>query len=254
MGMDWLKELHLPGWVPPELEAHARERRKLKPLPSWKDKVLTNWIATNNVLMRVEERLLTQSEMQAVWKLFKKRGKSDRMVYFVTKATALYLDAAGRYLPDGQKSENDRIDDLRRKVSRQVKNLSETIGKVDEIRGLFEQREPMLKQLAEIQTNLHERLDFTPHKVPARVDLVGKPLQAIRSTRNIGSKGYVETVLKKGIAELFEEVFGKPQAGLARIVSLVMLGAEIREGVGEADRRRTQIYEAKRRRSKQKKK
>jgi len=243
--MDWQKKIRLPDWLPPELKKHAKAHRQLKPQPSWEGEVLSNWISTTNVLMNMEERLVTYPEMREVWFLFQKHRKNDRMVYFLTKSIMLYADAMDKYLPGGQKQEKRRIKNLKSTIRNRVEKFSEIIIEVEKFRGLHEKAAPLLQKLTEIEESLTSQLDFSWRWAPPRVQSFGRPVQAIESTENFGSHTYVETVLKKGIPELFVEIFNEPHARLARIVSLVMLGKAVPKGKkGDADLLRNQIYDS----------
>lgn len=223
--MEWQKEkIEYPTWLPRELKEYVQNKRdNIKPHPAWEGETLTSWIAHTTHFMALEKRLVTTSVMKEIWELFEKKHKTDRMIYFLEKTQSLYLDALDRHITEDQKSELDTIRDLRRKIQRQTRNLTVTIAEVDELRGLYEKKDVMLSQLIDIESEMLLRLDFSLSQVPSRVHLIGRKVNAIERTPNTGAPEYVETVLKRGLPELFEEIFGSKEKRLARVVSLVIL-------------------------------
>jgi hypothetical protein len=245
--MDWLKdEINFPDWIPEPLREYVRNKRKrIVPLAAWKGETLSLWIAHTARYMELEKRLLITLDMKEVWNLFQKvpkKARTERMIFFIETVQLLFLDASDRHSTKVQKKAMERVKNLKRKVKRQIGSFCETIKEIDMVQGLHEQKEKMLSDMTEIEKKLSLRLNFSWKQIPSRIGIIAPQFKAVVSSTRRGDKDYVETVLKKGIPELFTQIFGVQNARLARIVSLVMLGKAVPKG--EPDFLRNQVYDA----------
>ncbi len=225
-------------WITPDLGASVlNDRVKVSP-PPLDEKFLKAWRARNKTEIEMQDRLLTDSRLENLWKKFNSLPNEKRLQQskeFLTFVGMIRLDAQEMKLT---KPEIQKIKGLQVKTTRQVRKLQQTIVEIDKFCSTFETKELVTrgeldgdqsytKQLDRMHKELNNQLAFYHKNTLPRIHMFVGDKANVEKLTDIAKRAqsnFVDIFTREAVSILFTQWFNQPLHALAEDVAMVIAG------------------------------